>query len=327
MSQANREAKRVAREKIAAMQAAERAKARRRRQLLTGAIALVVIAAIVGIGIAVKSSGSNSASAKATAPVGAVLDSYVDGKTHTGDATAVEYGSPDAKVTMTVFEDVRCPFCDIFELGARDVYKQFVDAGEVKVEFHVVKLIDVNDQANGENASGSRNGGSALACAQNAGLFDQYHDVLYDNQPVETTDPWADPSALITLAKQVPGLDTAAFETCVKNTTYGGWVDQNWTDFNTLKLQGTPTVEIDGIALTNAQLFSSASKAGVTANTTADGQGANTTAIQSALQDAVTKAYGSATPAPWASASPSASASATASPSAGLHPRRLESSR
>lgn len=126
-----------------------------------------------------------------------------------------------------------------------------------------------------------------------------------------TTDPWANSSALITLSKKVPGLDTPAFESCVKNATYGGFADQNWADFNTLKLQGTPTVEINGTALTNAQLFSSTSKAGAIANTGSDGQGTNTTAVQAA----VTKAYGNATPAPWASApaTSTASASATAS--------------
>lgn len=314
MSQANREAKRTARERMAAAQAAERARARRNRQFLIGGVVIVVIAAIVGIGVAVKSNSKSSNSAF-TAPSAAVVDSYVNAQTKTNDPTAIEYGSPDAKVTMTVFEDVRCPFCDIFELGARDTYKQFVDAGEVKVDFHIVKLIDVNDQSAGENASGSRNGGSALACAQNAGQFDAYHDVLYDNQPVETTDPWSDPAALITLAKKVPGLDTPTFESCVKNVTYGGFVDQNWADFNTLKLQGTPTVEINGTALTDAQLFTAGSKAGVTSNTSSDGEGANVAAVQSALQAAVTKAYGSATPAPWASASSAASGSASASAS------------
>lgn len=315
MSKANQDAKRTARERMAAAQAAERAKSRRKRQLLTAGIVVVVIAAIVGIGVAVKSSKSNSSSATFAAPRGAVVDTYVNAQTKTNDPTAIEYGSPDAKVTMTVFEDVRCPFCDIFELGARDVYRKYVDAGEVKVEFHIVKLIDVNDQSSGQNASGSREGGSALGCAQNAGLFDQYHDVLYNNQPVETADPWSAPTALITLAEQVPGLDTPTFESCVKNTTYGGFVDQNWADFNTLKFQGTPTVEINGTALTDAQLFSANSKAGVTANTTSDGEGANVAAVQSALAAAVTQAYGGATPTPWATVSASTSGSASASAS------------
>lgn len=290
MTQHDQRSRPNARQRAAAAQAAERAKARRRRQWLTGAIALVVIAAVVGIGLAVKSN-QNANTAAFAAPKGAVVDSVVDAKTHTDKATAIEYGSSGAKVTVTVFEDVRCPFCDIFELGARSVYKQYVDAGQVKVLFHLVKLIDENDQAAGEDASGSRAGGSALACAQNAGLFDQYHDVLYDNQPVETTDPWSDPSALIALAEKVPGLDTPAFESCVKNTTYGAFVDENWADFSTLHLNGTPTVEIDGTALTNAQLFSAASKSGVTANTAEDGQGANVAAFQAALQAAVAKAY------------------------------------
>jgi protein-disulfide isomerase len=312
MSQANRNAKQSARARAAAALEAERRQARRRRQMLTAGAVIVVILAIVGIGIGVKVSGSGTTNAAFTAPSGTVVDPYVNSQTHSGDATAIEYGSPDAKVTLTVFEDVRCPFCDIFELGAKNIYKQYVDAGEVRVMFHLVKLIDVNDQANGVSASGSRVGGSALACAQQAGQFDAYHDVLFANQPDETTDPWSNPSALITLAKKVPGLDTPTFESCVKNTTYGGFVDQNWTDFNTLKLQGTPTIELNGTALGNSQLFSATSKAGVTATTASDGQGANTAGIQAALQDAVTKAYGSATPAPWASASPSTSASTIA---------------
>lgn len=303
MSQTNRNANRTARERAAAAQVLQQQQSRRRRQYLVVSAAIVVILAIVGIGVGVKMSGNSQAAAPFAAPAGAVLDPYVNSQTHTGDATAIEYGSPSAKVTLTVFEDVRCPFCDIFETGSRGVYKQYVDAGEVRVLFHVVKLIDVNDQANGENASGSRTGGSALGCAQNAGLFDEYHDVLYDNQPDETTDPFSDPSTLISLAKKVPGLDTATFESCVKSVKYGGFVDQNWADFNTLKLDGTPTVEIDGTALSNDDLFSASSTAGVTANTRADGEGANTAAFGSALQAAVSKAYGSATPAPWATPS------------------------
>ena len=314
MSQSNRDGKRVARERIAAAQAAQRRRERQRRGWITAAVAAVVIIAIVGIGVGIKLSKTSAAAF--VAPTGAVVDQYVDAQTHTGDPTGILYGSADAKVTLTVFEDVRCPFCDIFELGARDVYKKYVDAGEVKVEFHLVKLIDENDASAGENASGSRNGGSALACAQNAGMFDEYHDVLYDNQPVETSDPWSAASALITLAKKVPGLDTPTFESCVSKVAYGGFVDQNWADFNTLKLSGTPTVEINGTALTNSQLFTASSTAGVTANTASDGEGANTTAVDTALQTAVTKAYGSSTPTPWASASSSASSGATASTSA-----------
>lgn len=309
MSKTNRDSKRIARERVAAAQAAQRRRELRRRQMITAAVVGVVILAIVGIGVGVKLSRNSNAAF--TAPTGAAVDPYINTKTHSNDATGILYGSPDAKVTMTVFEDVRCPFCDIFELGARDTYKKYVDAGEVKVYFHLVKLIDENDASSGENASGSRNGGSALACAQNAGMFDTYHDVLYDNQPVETSDPWSDPSALIALAKKVPGLDTQTFESCVKKVAYGGFVDQNWTDFNALKLSGTPTVEIDGTALSNNQLFTASSTAGLTANTRSDGEGANTTAVDQELQSAVTKAYGSATPSPWAS--PSSATAATPS--------------
>ena len=52
------------------------------------------------------------------------------------------------------------------------------------------------------------------------------------------------------LAKQVPGLDTPAFESCVTAGTNKGLVQQNLADFNTLHLSATPTVLLDGKQLT-----------------------------------------------------------------------------
>lgn len=289
MNQAKRDGKRGARERLAAERERQRQRKRRNRMLAIygSALAVVVIAVVVGLVVANLNSGSVTSAF--TAPKGAVVDPYVNATTKTNDATAIEYGSPDAKVTMTVFEDVRCPYCDVFELGAKSVYNTYVTAGQVRVLFHMVKLID-NKQ--GTANGGSRWGGSALACAQSAGRFDAYHDVLFANQPAETSDGFASTATLISLTAKVPGLDSPAFEACVRDESYGGLVDQNYTDFSTLGLQGTPTVMIDGTQLTDTQMFSASSTAGITATTSDITTGANVSAIRAALQTAVTKAYG-----------------------------------
>ena len=115
--------------------------------------------------------------------------------------------------------------------------------------FHPVALIDANDPG----SSGSLVSGAASVCAATAGKFDEYHDALYANQPDESDDSYSTTAKLIAVAKQVPGLDTPAFESCVTAGTYKGLVQQNMADFNTLKLGGTPTLMLEGKPLTIPQ--------------------------------------------------------------------------
>ena len=292
--------------------------------MLTAGIAVVVIGAIVGIGVGVKSSSASSSAAAFVAPAGAVIDPEVNAQTHTNDPTAILYGSPNAKVTMTVYEDVRCPFCDIFEVGANSVYKKYVDAGEVKVMFHEVKLIDVNDQAAGEDASGSRNGGSALACAQNASLFDQYHDVLFDNQPDETTDTWSRPLRADQPGDEGPRTRHAHLRVLCQERDVRRLRRPELVGLQHTQVRGHADGRDQRHGVDRRELFSASSTAGVTANTALRREGANITASGRRCRAAVSKAYGTTTPAPWASAwarpsaaagSASASGSATASAS------------
>ena len=44
--------------------------------------------------------------------------------------------------------------------------------------------------------TGSRTAANAAACAQDVGKFPGYHDVLYENQPEETSDDYAEAAAV-----------------------------------------------------------------------------------------------------------------------------------
>jgi protein-disulfide isomerase len=277
MSQANREGKRAARERLAYERELQRRRGRRRRQYTVIGAVLGVIILAVGIGVGVALSNKTTTYAFA-APSGAVVDKYSDAS---GKAEAIAYGSASAPVTMTVYEDFRCPYCQILETQASSVYKSYVSSGKVRVLFHIVTLIDSND-----GGSGSLEAGNAAACAQQAGKFDAYHDILYQNQPSETTDSYSSTATLISLAKKVSGLDTPTFESCVKNGTYKGLVQQNWNDFQKIfSSPGTPTVLLNGTQVQDSSLFTTSSSTEV----------ANTSGLKSAIDAALTKATASST--------------------------------
>ncbi|QMU73713.1 thioredoxin domain-containing protein [Streptacidiphilus sp. P02-A3a] len=230
MSQKNGEGKRSARTRMQEERAAEEAKAKRLRKLgISGAVLAVLVVAVV-VGILVMNSKSTSYNAS-QAPAGTIGANNL----------VVPVGATNAPSTLTIYEDPRCPACGDFEKSFHTTVNQLLGAGKVQIHYHVVSFIDRHDQG-----SGSKNAANALGCAQNAGLFHPYHDVLYANQPDETVDVWSDRSVLITLAKQVKGLDTPTFESCVNNNGFGAWVTAVETDFDKSGYNSTPTILLNG---------------------------------------------------------------------------------
>lgn len=260
---------RSARDRVTAQKQARRRRRARRRGLMVLGSVLAVIGGAVGVGIAV--SASSTAPRAYTVPAGGTVvpDSFAN---PADKSTALAFGPAAAPHTLTIFEDFRCPYCKALETDSASVYKQFAAAGSLRVLFHPVKLIDAND-----GGRGSLVAGNAAVCAAAAGKFIEYHDLLFADQPPESDDGYADASTLISIAHQIPGLDTPAFESCVKSGAYQGLVQQNWADFNTLKVPGTPTLMLDGKVLNLPASFW---------KTSADGQslaGSDPAVLQQAL--------------------------------------------
>jgi protein-disulfide isomerase len=157
-----------------------------------------------------------------------------------GDAKPITVGEASAP-TLTVYEDFRCPACAQFEAGFRDTIHELTDEGKLQVEYHLVTIIDGN-----MGGSGSLNAANAAACARDQGEFTAYHDVLYENQPAETDDAFADKDHLIELAGEVKGLDDQTFRDCVRNGTHDGWVHRSNGDFLDSGYNATPTVLLNG---------------------------------------------------------------------------------
>lgn len=234
VSEKNRDGKRTAREKLAAQREKQRSRDKRRRALIVGASVVCVMGLAAVIGVIAANAGKDDGSESA-GPV--VAPSGAQGK----DSLAIPVGKESAGSTLTVWEDFRCPACKAFELTYRDTIHELTKTGQLKVEYHLATIIDGN-----MGGSGSRKAANAAACAQDAGRFPAYHDVLYDNQPEETDDAFAGNGKLIGLAGKVDGLDTPAFQKCVKDGTHDGWVDKSNKAFLKAGFSGTPTVLLNG---------------------------------------------------------------------------------
>ncbi|PSK60082.1 Thiol:disulfide interchange protein DsbA [Streptomyces sp. 111WW2] len=234
VSEKNRQGKRGAREKLAAEREKQRSRDKRRRALIVGASVVCVLGLAAVIGVVAANAGKDDGSESA-GPV--VAPSGAQGK----DGLAIPVGEESAKSTLTVWEDFRCPACKAFELAYRNTIHQLTDAGQLKVEYHLATIIDGN-----MGGTGSRKAANAAACAQDAGKFPPYHDVLYDNQPPETDDAFADENKLLDLAGKVDGLDTTLFQECVKNGKHNSWVEKSNKAFQNGGFSGTPTVLLDG---------------------------------------------------------------------------------
>ncbi|MER0445067.1 thioredoxin domain-containing protein [Streptomyces sp. Edi4] len=240
MSDKNPDAKRAARDRLIKEREQRKAGERRRRQLIVAGavVGVLALAAVIGV-IAANAGGGDSAKSASTAgPM--VAPSGADEK----DQPAIPAGAADAPSTLTVWEDFRCPACAAFENGFRSTIHELEKNGQIRVQYHLATLID--DKTRG---GGSLHAANAAACAQDAGKFTAYHDVLYTNQPDETDDAYADNNKLLDLAKKVPGLDTPAFRSCVQNGTHNSWVVKSNEAFQAGKFNGTPTVQLNGVSI------------------------------------------------------------------------------
>ena len=131
------------------------------------------------------------------------------------DDLAIPAGKRGAPSTLTVWEDFRCPACKQFENVFRKTIHELADRGRIRVEYHLVTIIDGN-----MGGTGSVRAANAAACAQDAGKFRRVpRRALPEPAAGDPDDAFAKNARLIELAGKVQGLDTPAFRNCVEDGT------------------------------------------------------------------------------------------------------------
>ncbi|MCX4732627.1 DsbA family protein [Streptomyces sp. NBC_01363] len=245
-SQANKSA---ARERLRAERERQAKKDKARRQIIVG-VSIVGVLAVVGAGtwgIMQLNKPSHWEAAKDAKNVTAPKNTSGD------NGTTVVIGKSSAKKTLELYEDSRCPICGTFEQSIGETVHKDVDAGKYKIKYIGATFID--GMTGGE---GSKNALSALGAALDVSpeAFLDYKAALYSAKyhPEETDDKFKDDSYLIKVADSVDALKgNAAFQKNVKDGTFDNWAMKMSAAFEDSGVKGTPTLKMDGKALTDGQ--------------------------------------------------------------------------
>jgi len=247
-----------------------------RTQLIIGAVAIVVIIAVIVVGIVLYSKNS--------ATQGAGYGTSTKSVATVDDAGVITVASGSPELSLDVYEDALCPICGDFEHQYGQQIAKAIDDGQLQVKYRMVDFL--NSASNSKDYS-TRAFGALLAVAKNdgakPGVFMSFHTAIYDakNQPKENSSTDLSNQQLADLA----GTAGVSAET-QKLIADGAQVDaakkDAQTNLSTLteaaakvgRGPGTPTVVKDGLPvatndvnwLTNL-LPADATKASTTAET------------------------------------------------------------
>lgn len=153
-------------------------------------------------------------------------------------------GDSDAPITLIEFGDYQCHFCNVFFHSTEDdILKNYVETGKVKMIFKDYNIIGPD----------SINASHGAHCANDQGLFWEYHDILYSNWTGENNG-WASSENLGKFAQEI-GLDMDVWSECMVNAIHSQTILASNKDAKNLELTGTPAFFVIGPDGKTTKLF------------------------------------------------------------------------
>jgi protein-disulfide isomerase len=202
---------------------------------------LITILAVVGVALIVAAVLIGPSLRSSLAPVGEIFEiepherPFVDGRA---------MGLADAPVLVEVWEDFQCPACkDYTEAVEPLISETYVANGDVRYVFRQFPFLD------GQSATKeSQKSANASMCASEQERFWDYHDMLFANWDGENRGSFSDKR--LTAFAETIGLDMEAFDKCFDDNTYKAEIDVDKNDGIQLGVTGTPSVFVNGQAIT-----------------------------------------------------------------------------
>lgn len=220
---------------------ARRQDAQRKQAIQIGVILAVVAVVVIG-GAIVLSSLTGQQQQQANTFLPAVKASN-KATPPNAVANALAWGPADAPIRMIEWVDYQCPACGQyarnFEQGVIDA---FAASGKVRYEVRFMPFLE--DRIGGRE---SRDAAQAVLCAADQNLGWQMHDTLFANQPITGEENIGNYSKarLKEMAATIPGMDSAAFATCIDSNQYEQRVLDTRREGEGLGVQSTPTFIIN----------------------------------------------------------------------------------
>lgn len=149
-------------------------------------------------------------------------------------------GDPKAPVTMIIFGDYECPFCEKQATGVEEqIKKNYVETGKVKLVYRDFPLENIHPEA--------RPAAIAAECAGEQGAYWPYHDLLFANH-AKLSIGKVDYVALASSLK----LNTETFTSCLKDPAMAAEVAKDLEDGVSLGIRGTPASFINNVFVEGA---------------------------------------------------------------------------
>lgn len=136
-------------------------------------------------------------------------------------------GAANPGVTLLEFADFECPYCQQIQPVLQRIEKEF--EGKIALAF---KDFPLPMHPNAPKAA------EAAHCAAAQGKYWEYHDILFDKKQLA-------PEFLKAFARELK-LDTAKFDACLDSGEMKVIVNAHAAEAQSLVLQGTPTILING---------------------------------------------------------------------------------
>ena len=125
-------------------------------------------------------------------------------------------GNPDAGITIVEFGDYQCPNCKKWFTNTKpSISEDYIQTGKANLVFVDIAFIGPD----------SHSAAQASYCAEDQGMYWQYHDMLYTSQS-GYKNGWASVENLKGFASDL-GLDTELFDECLDSGKYQDRVDAN----------------------------------------------------------------------------------------------------
>lgn len=163
-----------------------------------------------------------------------------------GDVTVTEtsviVGDADAP-RVVIYEDLLCPFCRALDLETEEQVSEWVDAGELSVEYIIVDYLGV--RSTNHYSLRAANLLAYVADVSPEAWFD-VKIALYEAQPAARGEEGPTDEDLIDIAREHGVEVDAEGEERIKGLAYRAWVDQATARAAATGVGGIPTVFING---------------------------------------------------------------------------------
>lgn len=199
-------------------------------------LAVIALGGIVAIGYALMGRGGEAA----TEPIEL---NVTDARELYEQATPVRLGRDDAPVKVVEFADFQCPGCGYFSLRVRPRIMPYVEDGTAQVVFYDYPLGGSHIHSFLAARAARCAGEQPAPGAEGENAYWLLHDKIFQEQANWTAERDVTDD-FVGYAGEV-GLDTSAFERCLRSDRYADVVTANRMVGEQLGVRSTPTVLVN----------------------------------------------------------------------------------